>query len=69
MALTADSTLKEIMENATGKAIMEKHVPGISSNSMLKMALPMTLKKISSIPPAGINAEKLQAIVADLAKL
>ena len=69
MALTADSSLKDIMENEAGKAIMEKYIPGISTNPMLKMAMPMTLKKISAIPQAGINAEKLQAIVADLAKL
>jgi hypothetical protein len=36
---------------------------------MLAMARGMTLKAVAGFPQAGITPEKLQAILADLAKI
>ncbi|MBA3035651.1 MAG: hypothetical protein FP814_04075 [Desulfobacterium sp.] len=69
MGFSEKSTLKEVMENESSKAVMEKHVPGISTNPMLKMGYSMSLKKVSGIPQTGISAEKLKAILDDLSKL
>jgi hypothetical protein len=69
MGLSGDSKLKDIMENENGKAIMEKHIPGITKNPMLKMGYGMTLKQIAGYPQTNIGPEKLQAIIDDLSKL
>ena len=69
MALTELSTIKEILATDDGKAILEKHMPGCTSNPMFQMTLGMTLKQVSGFPQAGITAEKLKGIVDDLAKL
>ncbi len=69
MGFSENSKLKEIMENENSKAVMEKHIPGISTNPMLKMGYGMSLKQISGIPQAGISAEKFDAILNDLSKL
>lgn len=69
MGFSEKSTLKDVMENEKSKAVMEKHVPGISSNPMLKMGYKMTLKKISGIAQTGISPELLKAILDDLSKL
>ena len=69
MALTESSTIKYIMAIDDGKSILEKHMPGCTSNPMFKMTMGMTLKQVAGFPQAGITAEKLKAIVEDLAKM
>lgn len=69
MGFSEDSTLKELMENEGSKAVMEKHIPGCSSNPMLKMGYTMSLELIASLPQAGISAETYKAILDDLSKL
>ena len=67
MAFNADSKLSEILDHPEAKAILIKHVPGISSaGPMLNMARGMTLEKVAGFPQAKISAEKLAEIVADL---
>ena len=69
MAFTADSTLKQILADPKAKAVLEKHVPGMSNHPLLGMAMGMSLKTIAGFPQAGIAPDKLKAIVDDLAKL
>jgi hypothetical protein len=69
MGFSGESTLKEIMENEESKAVMEKHIPGCSTNPMLKMGYSMSLELIASLPQAGISAETYQAILNDISKL
>jgi nitroreductase len=70
MALNADTTLGDLLDNPAAKAILLKHVPEISNaGPMLNMARGMTLKMVAGFPQANISADKLQAIVADLEKL
>ncbi|KPJ88325.1 MAG: hypothetical protein AMJ53_16985 [Gammaproteobacteria bacterium SG8_11] len=69
MALTADSTLKEIKANEKGKEILNKYLPGIWESPQVKLAMGMSLKQIAGFPQAGIDDEKLQAIVGEFSQI
>ncbi len=69
MTLKVDSTLKEIKADVKGKEILEKFMPGIWEAPQTKLAMRMTLKQIASFPQAGIDEEKLQAIVDEFSQI
>jgi hypothetical protein len=69
MALTIDSKIGELMANPKAKAILEKHIPGISTNPQMGMAKSMTLKAVAPMSGGMINDAKLKAIDADLKKI
>ena len=69
MALSEESTLGDILDNEAAKAILDKHVPGLSSNPQIAMGRPMTLKAVAGFAEAGINEEALKAIVEELGQL
>ena len=45
MPFSINSTVKEIIDNEEAKAVMEKHVPGISNHPSLPMAYYMSVKE------------------------
>lgn len=67
MAFNIYSSVGKILSNAQAKAIVEKHFPGSSTHPMLDLAWGMTLGELASYPEVGLTAEKLQALLADLA--
>ncbi len=69
MAFSEESTLGDILDNEAAKAILDKHVPGLSSNPQIAMGRPMTLKAVAGFAEAGINEEALQTIVKELGQL
>lgn len=70
MAFSADTKLGELLDNPAAKAVLAKHLPELEkAGPMLSMARGMTLKTVAGFPQANISAEKLQAIVGDLAKI
>ena len=69
MALSEESTLGDILDNEAAKAILDKHVPGLSSNPQIAMGRPMTLKAVAGFAQAGINEEALRAILEELGQL
>jgi hypothetical protein len=69
MAFTADSTLKQLMADPKAKAVLEKYLPGFSTNPQIGMAMGMSLKMIAAFPQAGISPDKLKAMVDELSKL
>lgn len=69
MAFTEDSTLGELLSNNTTAKIMEKHLPGISTNPMASMGKGLPLKQLAAFPQANISKELLSAIVSDLANI
>jgi hypothetical protein len=71
MALTLDTTLGTILDNPQAKAILDKHLPGVSSNPMVGMVKGMTLNMILSMPQAaqlGLTKEKAEALLAEINK-
>jgi len=72
MQFTLDTTLGEILDNPQAKDVLDKHIPGISSNPIVSMAKGMSLNMILSLPQAaqyGLTKEKAETILADINKL
>lgn len=66
---TADTDLGTLLDNPAAKAILEKHIPGLTTNDQVDMARGMTLKAIQQYSPDDVTDQRLAAIDADLAKL
>jgi len=69
MAFTLDSSLGELLDHPQAKAILDKHIPGVSANPMVAMARGMSLKSILSLPQAaayGMTTEKVEEILAEV---
>jgi beta-glucosidase len=72
MAFTLDTTLGQILDHPQAKAVLDKHLPGVSSNPLVAMAKGMTLKMILAMPQAaqlGLTKEKAEAILAEVNKI
>ena len=69
MALSIDSTLGEILADEKGKAVLEKHLPGVTSHPQIEMAKGYSLKAIAPMSQGQITDETLKAIAEDLSKL
>jgi len=71
MELTLDTTLGTILDDPRAKAVLDKHLPGVSSNPLVGMAKGMTLNMILSMPQAaelGLTKEKAESILAEINK-
>jgi hypothetical protein len=71
MAFTLDTTLGVILDDPQARAVLDKYVPGISSNPIVAMGKGMSLKMILSMPQAaqfGLTKEKAEAILAEINK-
>ncbi len=69
MAYTLDSTVGEILEDTGAVKILEKHVPGITSNPMLAFAKGMTLKTILAMPQAhqaGLTEDMVKKVLTEI---
>jgi hypothetical protein len=71
MALTLDTTLGVILDDPKAKAVLDKHLPGVSSNPMVAMVRGMSLNMILAMPQAaqlGLTKEKAEALLAEINK-
>jgi len=71
MELTLDTTLGTILDDPKAKAILDKHLPGVSSNPLVGMAKGMTLNMILSLPQAaelGLTKEKVEKLLVEINK-
>jgi hypothetical protein len=60
---TLDTTLGELLDDPQAKALLDKHVPGVSTNPMVTMAKGMSLNMVLSMPQAaqlGLTREKVE---------
>ena len=69
MALSIDSTIGELLADEKAKAVLEKHLPGISTNAQIDMAKGMSLKAIAPMSQGAITDVIVSAIAEDLSKL
>ena len=69
MALSIDSTLGELLADEKATAILEKHMPGISTNPQVSMGKAFSLKAIAPMSGGMITQEMLDAIASDLASM
>jgi hypothetical protein len=71
MAYTLDTQLGTLLDEPQAKAIIEKHLPGLSANPMLGMIRGVSLNMILSMPQAaqfGLTKAKVEAILAEVNK-
>ena len=64
-----DTNCKVLMTTPESADVIEKYMPGIKKNPMVKMAYSMTFRAAAAFPAAGINAETLAKIDEDLKAL
>jgi len=71
MKVTLDTTLAALLDDPKAKAVLDKHMPGISSNPMVAMVKSMSLNKLLAIPQAaqfGLTKEKAEQVLAEINK-
>ena len=66
---TADTDIGTLLDDPEAKAIVEKHIPGMTTNPQIDMARSMTLKAIQQYAADDVTDARLAAIDAELAKL
>jgi hypothetical protein len=66
---TGETTIGDLLDNPATKAVLDKHMPGFSTNPQVEMARGFTLRAIQSMVPDQIKVETLDLVDADLAKL
>lgn len=66
---TAETQIGTLLDDPAAKAIVEKHIPGMTTNDQIDMARGMTLKAVQQYAPDDVTDERLAAIDADFAKL
>ncbi|MEO5951258.1 MAG: fibronectin type III-like domain-contianing protein, partial [Chloroflexia bacterium] len=67
--LTLASTIRALMSNEEAMAVLEKHLPGFSSNPQLGFAQGFSLSQLAGFDAQTFNEQVLSAIEADLEKL
>ncbi len=69
MAYSIESTVRELLGNEATKAILEQHLPGISSHPQIGMAGGMALATVAKFSGGLITEEALEKIQTALQAL
>lgn len=69
MAITIDSKIGDILADPKGKAILDKHAPGFSTNPQIAMAKGMLLKQIAPMSGGKLTPAILKAMEEDFKKI
>lgn len=65
----ADTDIGTLLDNPATKAVIDKFLPGMSTNPQIDMARAMTLKQVQGFAPDKIKDEDLVKVDAELAKI
>lgn len=71
MEFTLDTKFGTLLENPQAKAVIDKYLPGVSTNPLVGMVKGMTLKMILAMPQAkqlGLTQKKVETILAEINK-
>lgn len=66
---TAGTPIGTLLDDAAAKAVLDKHVPGLTTNPQIEMARGMSLKDIQSYAAEQLSDAVLKAIDVDFAGL
>ncbi len=72
MAFTLDTPFGTLLDQPQAKTVIEKYLPGVTTNPMLGMLRRVTLNTLLSMPQAaqmGLTKEKAQSILDEVNKL
>jgi beta-glucosidase len=67
--LNLDSTIKALMANERARAVIDRRLPGFSSNPQIGFAQGFSLAQLAAFDPDSLNETVLRAIQADLSDL
>jgi hypothetical protein len=62
---TTETTIGVLLEDPAAKAILDKHIPGMTDNPSISMAAGMTLKALQGFTGDKITDEMLAAVDAE----
>ena len=66
---TAATKIGDLLADPATQALLDKHLPGVSSDPRIGMAKAMTLRAVQAFAPGQFTTEVLDALDAELAKL
>ena len=66
---SCDALVDDLLDYAPAKAVLEKHMPGMTTNDQIDMARGMTFRSLQQFSPDQLTDDLLAKIDADLAKL
>lgn len=66
---TKETKIGDLLANDAARAVLDKHLPGLSSDKQIAMAAGMTLRAIQAFAPGQLSNEALDAVDADFAQL
>lgn len=66
---TTSTEIGVLLDDPAARAVLDKHIPGMTTNEQVDMARSMTLKSIQQYSPDIITDTVLAAVDADFAKL
>jgi hypothetical protein len=66
---TADTTIGDLIDNPTTKAVLEKHLSALIGNPQIEMARGMTLKQVQGFAGDQLSDEVLAKVDSDLAAI
>jgi hypothetical protein len=69
MSFSIENKLGDLLDNDTTKAILEKHMPGISTHPQIGMGRGFPLSVVANFSGGLITKELLEKVNADLAAL
>ncbi len=64
-----DTDIGTLLDNPATRAVIDKLLPGLSTNPQIDMARAMTLKQVQGYAPDKIKDEALVKVDAELAKI
>lgn len=71
MAFTLDSPFGTLLDNPQAKTVIDRYLPGVSTNPMIDMVKGMTINMILAMPQAaqlGLTKDKAEKILAEVNK-
>jgi hypothetical protein len=66
---TSTTDIGTLLDDPAARAVLDKHIPGFSTQDQIDMARPMTLRAVQQYAPDKYTDKVLAEIDADLAKL
>jgi hypothetical protein len=69
MSFSIESKLGDLLDNEATKAILEKHMPGISTHPQIGMGKGFALSMVAKFSGGMITEEMLQKVNAELTAL
>jgi hypothetical protein len=71
MAFTLDTPFGTLLDNPQAKTVIDRYLPGVSTNPMIDMVKGMTINMILAMPQAaqlGLTKDKAEKILAEVNK-